>query len=54
MGNSFNLIWLELLLGFMIPLAFGFWQLRSVKKERAQSAQRRALEESQGAEQKSD
>jgi hypothetical protein len=54
MSGSFNLIWLELLLGFMLPLAFGFWQLRSVKKERAESARRRALEESQGSSQKSD
>jgi hypothetical protein len=54
MAGNFNLIWLELLLGFMLPLAFGIWQLRSVKKERAQRAQLRAQEESQGIKEKSD
>jgi uncharacterized protein HemX len=33
-GSTFSLIWIELVLGFGIPLAFGFWQLRSVKRER--------------------
>jgi cytoskeletal protein RodZ len=48
MTPSFNFIWLELLLGFLVPIAFGVWQLQSVKKERAAALKAKQSQQAQG------
>ena len=37
-----SLIWLEVVLGFGVPLGWGFWQLYTLRRDKRLAAQREA------------